>query len=147
MNKTKILFIALIILVLLNLGTLSVILFHKTKPKPGEGPQKYIIEKLHFDQKQREKYANLIRVHQENIHKVDKVLKKHRQKLFHSLAEEHPENKDTLLNRICRLQKKIENIHYEHFQELKSICKPSQMNDFKELTRELAKFFSPKPKK
>jgi periplasmic protein CpxP/Spy len=41
------------------------------------------------------------------------------------------------------LQKKIEAVHYNHFKEIKKLCKPDQAEYFESLTGELADFFSP----
>jgi hypothetical protein len=50
--------------------------------------------------------------------------------------------KDSIINLFLANQKQIEQLHFKHFQDIKSICKTSQLQDFNVLTQELGKMFS-----
>ena len=50
--------------------------------------------------------------------------------------------KDSIITLFLANQKRIEEAHFKHFQDIKSICKASQLNDFSALTQELGKMFS-----
>ena len=50
--------------------------------------------------------------------------------------------KDSLITLFLANQKNIEEAHFKHFQDIKSICKASQLQDFNSLTQELSKLFS-----
>ena len=54
--------------------------------------------------------------------------------------------KDSLIEILASNQKKIEETHFKHFQDIKNLCKPNQMNSFNELTEELSRIFGRKPK-
>jgi hypothetical protein len=52
-------------------------------------------------------------------------------------------NKDSLENKLGELQRQIETVHYNHFTDIKKLCKPEQLENFNALTHDLAKFFAP----
>jgi hypothetical protein len=54
--------------------------------------------------------------------------------------------KDSLIEILASNQKKIEETHFKHFQDIKKLCTPEQMNRFDDLTEELSRIFGRKPK-
>ena len=50
--------------------------------------------------------------------------------------------KDSIINLFLANQKSIEEAHFKHFQDIKSICNKSQLEDFNILTEKLGKMFS-----
>ncbi|WP_165395961.1 periplasmic heavy metal sensor [Flavobacterium sp. J27] len=129
-------------------------LFHLSNgPKDFRGPRKepkeIIIEKLHFDSKQIAQYEALIATHRNTINTLDSTIKKLKRELYATLIEnETPTNKtDSLFQAITEKQMAIEKVHFNHFLDIKKICKEEQLADYENLTAELAKIFSNKPPK
>ena len=111
-----------------------------------DGPKNIIIERLHFDKEQIEQYEKLIDEHQSSIKTTRDSIRMTKNDLYQTLNNESFAGKDSLLVRLSVLQKQIELIHYNHFAQLKKLCKPGQLNAFNDLTKDLARFFAP-PKK
>jgi protein CpxP len=157
MDKIKLLTIAVISLLLLNLGTLGFLLFsapnkQHTRHEGGfEGrpkPKEIIIKKLQFDTNQIKQYDELITWHHQNIRAVEDDIRNSKNELY-LLLNINPVNekaKDSLILVLSNNQKQIESIHFQHFKHIKKICTPNQLDRYKELTEELSKLFSKPPR-
>ena len=148
MNKIKLLSFLSIALLAINLVLIWFILSHKPIHPKGEGPKQIIIEKLVFDESQTKKYARFIKIHQTKIKYQQGQLMKLKNKLYSTLIHgKKNTEKDSLIIEINKIQNNIENIHYNHFEEIKMLCYPKQQNSFDQLCLEIAKLFSPAPPK
>lgn len=153
MEKTKLLTIAVIGLLVINLGTLGFLLLNgKGDPHPHGGrpePREIIIEKLHFDAVQQKEYAKLIEWHRSEITRLDDNIRKAKNELYSQLsqAETNATSKDSLISVINSNQKQIEETHFRHFEDIKKLCHKDQMKDFNALTEELSRIFAPKPRR
>lgn len=113
-----------------------------------EGPKKYIIQKLHFDEAQCKLYEIEIQQHRKEIHENEKLINKTRNALYFQLKYQTSTQKiDSLTLEIAQLHLNAERINFRHFLKIKQLCKPEQINDFNDLTEEIAHLFSPKHKK
>ncbi len=150
MERTKLLIILVICLVLLNLGLLTYILFGSEKaqrPEPGRKPRprEIIIEKLKFNDEQIEKYTELIKEHRAMISELEKGNIKLKNKLYQCLltSPKNKQVKDSIIYLLGENQKLIENVHFNHFADIKQLCEPKQMEFFEELATELSGIFGP----
>ncbi|MFZ4621341.1 MAG: hypothetical protein ACOYNS_12345 [Bacteroidota bacterium] len=148
MNKTKLLTIAVAVLFLMNVGIISFLLLNKP-PRPdggrnGEGPKRLVIERLHFNKEQIDRYDALIEQHQKTMHATDEEIMQLKRELFSLLPFPDQAREDSLVERIVVVQRRVEHAHVDHFSGIRNICRPDQMNDFNALSRELAEIFSPK---
>ena len=152
MSKSKILTFAVITLFLINIITLSFFIFKAPKERgqrnempPMGSPKNIVVDKLHFDEEQIAKYDELIKQHSESISEIDNKILTLKNSLYKDLS--NPEKKevtDSLFLQIASNQTAIERVHYNHFLDIKKLCKPEQLEDYKALTNELAKIFGPK---
>ncbi|CAN5402356.1 hypothetical protein BH10BAC1_BH10BAC1_01970 [soil metagenome] len=153
MNRTKLLTIAVIGLLLINLGTLAVMMMQKPPRPPhgdmppprGEGPKQIIIDRLHFDVMQEKDYELLIADHKMQTKKLHDSSKELHDKLYSLLKGQGDKNNesDSLILEIANNQKSIENLNFSHFNAIKNICKGTQVEDFNKLVEELGMLFSP----
>jgi Spy/CpxP family protein refolding chaperone len=152
MNRTKLLTIAVIGLLIINLGTLGMMFLaksvHPMHPEGpnGEGPKKIIIERLHFDEQQQQKYQLLVDEHMDKTKELHNESRGMHDELFVLLKEE-PVDKtkaDSMIQSIANNQKAIEQLNFEHFQKIKMLCKPEQVKEFNSLVDELGELFAPK---
>ncbi|WPV69975.1 hypothetical protein [Chitinophaga sp. LS1] len=150
MSKIKLLSIAVVGLLVLNLGTLAFLFF--TRPYPmdepernfhRDGPKRIIIERLHFDNGQVAQYEMLIAAHRKRIGELDDQIRQAKNYLYSSLAEVSIWQRDSLMVRLGELQQQVESTHYEHLVEIKKLCRPEQLPYFKLLSRDFAKLFRP----
>jgi hypothetical protein len=148
MNKVKVLSLLCVGLVLTNLLLLWFLFNHGPKPPGGEGPRNIIIEKLGFDKEQSAAYDKLIKRHQADIDSAQQQMMTLKNSLYASLQRDQQESlRDSLILEINKVQMNIENIHYNHFLDIKGLCKPEQQQAFNALTADIAKLFSPRPPK
>ena len=148
MERIKLLTVAVIALLLLNMGTLAYLFVgqghQRMGPPPPPHPRDIIIRKLHFDDAQVQQYEKLIQWHRGQIEVRDREIGKTKDRLYLSLIKSPPDLKvkDSLIGRLSALQKEIEEVHFKHFQDIKAICKPEQIGDYNSLTEELGRIFS-----
>ena len=151
MEKTKLLTIAVIGLLVINFGTLGFLLLNGKGHRPPQAgrqkPKEIIIEKLHFDEAQQKDYAKLIKWHRGEITKLDGNIREAKNELYSQLLqpETNLKAKDSLISVINLNQKQIEQTHFKHFEDIKKLCHKNQMDDFNDLTEELGRIFAPKP--
>lgn len=149
MKIQKLLTISVVFLLLLNGGIIAYLFLSKTgRPEGKRMPREIVIEKLIFDENQIIAYEKIIRQHQQQIRSIDDSIRLSKNELYLLLNENSRSNnrKDSLFETLAHLQKQIEQTHYNHFVEIKAICRNEQLEDFKELTEELSGIFS-SPKK
>ncbi|MBL0128992.1 MAG: periplasmic heavy metal sensor [Flavobacteriales bacterium] len=145
MTKVKLLGVAVVVLVLLNVGTLAMLLKGRhghSGPPNREGPKAIIIERLHFDAEQVKAYDELIAHHQVAIRASDADMETARGALYQELKSPTSSAKDSLLNVLGNGQRTIEATHFAHFEALRSLCRPDQRADFDLLVDDLAGYFS-----
>ena len=153
MEKTKLLMITVIGLLVLNLATLGFLFIsgpkgHKPPHDRTEGrqmPREIIINRLHFDVNQQKDYDKIIQWHKGEIKRLDSEIREAKIGLYSQLKESQLDLKvkDSLIAVINTNQKQIETTHFKHFEEVKKLCNKDQLEDFNELTEELSKLFSP----
>jgi len=108
-----------------------------------DGPKNIIIEKLHFDKEQIKTYELYIAQHRKSINANEIAMNKSRSELYLQLKHSQDTAKiDSLISIIANQQTVAEHINYNHFLELKKLCKPCQKEAFDELTTEIANLFS-----
>jgi periplasmic protein CpxP/Spy len=142
MNKNRFYQIVIVALLMLNIVFLFL---HFNRPDTPMGPQKIIIEKLHFDKSQIAQYEALILGHRELIVENEDKINEGKNSLYQQLNVQMDSLKvDSLSKNIADLQKKAEMINFKHFQDIKKICKPEQLPDFEKLVGELTILFAKK---
>lgn len=146
MNKTKVLGFAVIALSLLNICILGFLFFSKDDdgPKGRRMPREIVIDKLHFDKNQIKEYDKIIKKHRQSIKITDDSIRTTRNELYQLLNADSIDfvKRDSLYLKFASFQKQIETTHFNHFIEIKNICKQEQILDFKILTEELSKIFN-----
>ena len=153
MEKTKLLTITVIGLLLLNLSTLAFLLVsypgeHKRpndRPEGKPNPSEIIIERLHFDVNQQKEYDKIIQWHKGEIKILDENLRSVKNELYTQLKQPQADVKikDSLIAVINANQKQIEETHFKHFTAIKNLCHKDQIEDFNELTEDLSRIFAP----
>jgi periplasmic protein CpxP/Spy len=147
MNKVKLWRLISILLVVSNLILLWFLVFHKPNgPRPGR-QQHVIIKKLKFDKNQVEAYQKLIEGHRTIISKSDEQLTALKTQLYKTMQSVQTNaDADSLIHEIAKIQMQVEQTHYNHFEDIKQLCKPDQVPAFDSLCVDLSNLFG-KPKK
>ncbi|MFY8036113.1 MAG: hypothetical protein ACOVMQ_03040 [Cyclobacteriaceae bacterium] len=149
MSREKLLTLAVISLLLINACTIGFFFFAKPPHGPGGPPpfgrmepKNQIVESLHFDQQQITDYENLISQHRQTIRELNDRMLEAKSSLYQSLAGGNGAMKDSLINTLGSLQMQIETTHYNHFKDIKALCRPDQLAYFDKLSENLANFFN-----
>ena len=146
MNKAKINRIVIGFLLLSNLLLLGFIFWKK--PALPEGPKKIIIERLHLDEQQKNIYGLLVENHRNSIRQSEDSMITLKNRLYKTLkTSADTSDKARLIGAIVEIQKKIETTHYQHFEGIRSLCKPEQSEDFDDLCDEITNLFPQRGKK
>ena len=144
MNKLKLLSIISIGLLITNVMLVAFILTRHAEKPTRQEPRNIVIDKLHFTDNQIHMYDSLIKGHRASIKQWQDDVMKLKNQLYSSLAEENKaEFRDSIIIEISKVQMKIEQIHYSHFEDIKRLCKGDQLNLFNQLTQEIAAIFAP----
>lgn len=140
MNKSKFLRLIIIGLLISN----GVLLFMLAKGhNRKDDPRAIIINKLHLDKEQIKAYEVSIKKHRKAIKDNEIAMNTLRTTLYKQLNGGQDNAKvDSLISIIAQQQNIAEHINYQHFLQIKKLCKPSQLNDFNALTDEIAMLFS-----
>ena len=152
MNKTRVFGFAAIALAVLNIAILGFVFLSKNKYSQNiqKMPREIVIEKLHFDDNQIIEYDQTIKIHRKTITSIDDSIRNTKNNLYQLLNVESVDSvqKDSLYLKLASYQMQIEATHFNHFLEIKAICKKEQLTDYKRLTEDLSKIFlhSRKPK-
>jgi protein CpxP len=154
MRKQTLLFTAVIGLLIINLGILSLFYFHFRKESspfiaPVEKippPEKIIGERLKLDETQQKEFEKLKRDHQQKMKSVNEDERKLHDELFSLLKEVLPNQTkaDSLISLIAENKKKAEQINYNHFADIKKLCTSGEQKElFDEFIDELGKMIGP----
>ncbi len=145
MTKERLLTVALIVLVLINVIT-AVLYFGKKGIHEPKGPKNLIIEKLSFDDEQSQAYEVLISSHRSEILELERDLIELKESLYPQMNDIG--TSEEILSSISQVQSRIESVHLQHFRQIEAICRDDQKAAFNELTQDIAKMFAPRgPKK
>ncbi|HMR89988.1 MAG TPA: hypothetical protein PKD51_17620 [Saprospiraceae bacterium] len=116
------------------------------KPNKDKEPRDIIIEVLKFDENQTAEYDKLIAVHKKQIRERNEQINQLKNNLYQLLPADtiSKSTVDSLASEIGSIQQNIEHIHFDHFKDIKSLCKPSQREDFIKLSLQLQQIFHSK---
>lgn len=147
MKSNKIILRIALVLLVLNLVVLGILLMPKPQGPPiDDRPKNLIIEKLGFDKEQAEAYQELIDEHRRDIFEQEKKIRELKHDLYELLKESNSSLEAELIStRIGTIQSQIEMIHFNHFKDIRDLCREDQLPKFDELSKELAKIFSRRP--
>ncbi len=146
MERTKLLTITVIGLLVLNLLTIGVLVFRTNQrpaPPGGEEPARVIIDRLHLDTVQQQQYRQLITQHQQQTRQLSEQAKE-LYRTYYGLLEATPVDSvraNALSQEIAANQRTSAQVNFAHFQQIKALCRPEQQADFVRLVAELSRLF------
>ena len=142
MNRTRLISFIAIGLLITNLLMVGFIFLNKPHHQMHGGPKKLIAERLHFDAQQIEEYDKLIALHRMEIKTKDSLIRQAKNELYGCISSNNTTLKDSLENKLGQLQIDIEEINYNHFLDIKKLCKENQLTYFNDLVKDLAQLFA-----
>lgn len=152
MNKITLLTVAVVGLLLLNAGLL-VFMFTKRPPMgPPRGEGKgsaagVIIEKLKLDAQQQLQFAALRKQHRDQMEKIQEEDRESHRNYFELLKQDNPDHQkaDSLATLISEHNKQIQQVTFNHFEQLRKICTAEQKQLFDSSIDEIIRMMMPRP--
>ncbi len=154
-KRKRYLWFTIIILIFMNLA--SITLLWVGKPEAGrfrDGPknpseehkriQHLLKKELEFDNKQVEQYLKIRKEHQDQMRLLSGEVKEIKRRMFDEVLEDNPQTElsDSLLALAQAKQAQLEQLTFQHFLDLKKLCRPEQQDKLKLLMHEV---FRPSP--
>ena len=142
MSRIKFLYGVVAVLGISNLFLFYFIFDMKDQRFHPDKPKNEIIKRLRFDKKQIAEYEWTITKHRENAHKLGEQIQELKQELYSQLNKNQQDSAtNKLVLQISQKQGELEFIHYNHFLEIKSICRKDQLDEYEQLTKDLSDIF------
>jgi len=156
-KEKRYLWTAIIILVLMNLTALTILWLGRPEGRgPQGGPQdpgadkmriqQMLKKELGFDLTQTEQYLKMRHEHREKSRHLEMEIRELKKEMFDEVLQENPQPvlSDSLLKLVQEKQAYLEQLTFQHFLDLKKLCKPEQQDKLKLLMRELFRQNSPR---
>lgn len=145
MKHENLLTISVVLLLLLNFGTLGYLFFGKHHSPPPPRVDKVIIETLHWNEEQQQQFDKLKHEHRDAMNKLDEqneeVARKYFALLNSSLVD--TAQKNLLEREMAEIETQKANITFHHLEDLKKICTPEQAKNFAALVPQLIEILIP----
>lgn len=142
MNRTKFLYGVIAVLGIVNLTLLYFVFDIKGQRFHPDKPKNEIIKRLKFDEKQIAEYELTISEHRKNMHNLGRQIQDLKQELYSQLIKNQQDSStNNIILLISEKQRELEFVHYNHFLEIKSICRQDQINEYEQLTKDLSDIF------
>jgi len=148
MKKETLLTVAVIALLLLNFGTLGFLLFRRPPHPPGAGPaalDQRIVATLQLDAAQQQQFEQLKRTHHQQMQASDGAYREALGNYFALLKNDSmaPAQRDSLQATLTGIQNERASVTFQHFTDLKALCRPDQRPRFEALLPELMQVILP----
>ena len=145
MEITRLLSIAIVVLVLLN-AVLVAVIFRNT-PERREEPRHFVIKVLELDRDQQLRYEQLIYQHRQQADKLRQEVNQLQRSLVELLKTSQPdlEKADSITALIAAHRKEVEMSNFRHFSDIRALCRPEQQEKFDALVEQIAAKFRPPP--
>jgi len=151
MNKMRFLTIGIILLFLLNAGMLIFLLQPLPPQRDNRRPEaaSFIIEQLHLDAQQQRTFEELRHQHHETVQQAQEQDHHLHDEYFTLLKTDHPDTAkaDSIAAAIAAQRTVIEKATFDHFTQLRALCRPDQQQLFDATIDEIARRLAPPPHK
>jgi protein CpxP len=144
---------ALLLLLVLNTSLLVMLLLkHPGPPPPPEnppfaqgGPREFLVHELKMDSPQIRNYDTLIKFHHANMDFIQKDIRVHRDSLIDQLGNPAFDSSqvNAIADRIGKDQSQIERNNFEHFRQVRSLCRPEQQLKFDSIIHDALRMMGP----
>ena len=151
MENQRVLKILLVVLVILNITTLSYMWINKQGmgDHPPHRPDvfAYLCKELQFTEQQQRQYEDLRDEHHRSIERFQQKAAMFREHFFDLIHTSSPDSAlvKQLADSIASTQQKIELATFYHFQKVRAICTPEQQKKFDEVIQDALRMMAPPP--
>ena len=149
-KQKRYLWIIIIILLVMNITALALLWLGRPEGRrPQSGPPNPVEEKnrteqmlqkeLGFDKMQTEQYLKMRLEHRSQAQQLNDEIRQLKKEMFDEVLQDNPQPllSDSLLRLVQEKQAKLEQVTFQHFLDLKKLCKPDQKDKLKLLMHEV----------
>ena len=149
-KQRRYLWIIIIILLIMNITALALLWLGRPEGRrPQSGPPDPIEEKIRtermlqnelgFNKIQTEQYLRMRQEHRSQAQQLEDEIRQLKKHMFDEVLEESPQPllSDSLLRLVQEKQANLEKLTFQHFLDLKKLCKPEQQDKLKLLMHEV----------
>lgn len=131
MNAFKFYKIGFFTFLILNIALLGLILILPIIAPPHPRPvMPRVLHQLKFDRKQSALFHQLAREHHQSMRKLNQEIRNHLRDYFSGLKNGETDKRKSSLEKIQKLEAQRLAITYAHFNDIKALCRPDQIEDF-----------------
>lgn len=151
MNKPRFLQIVIILLLLVDAGTITYMLCRSKggarhdERQGGGGAGAYISKELKFTPEQQKKFDTLRIAHHASVVKLNEQSRVLRDRFFGLMQSSDTMHAVQLADSIAQNQKRVELITFKHFQQVRAICTPEQQKKFDVIIIDALHMMAPPP--
>lgn len=136
-NKFRILWVAIVALVVLNIGMMAWFTFFAHRPGP---PQRLFLEQeLSFDDKQKESYRLMREEHFMKARSIKEHVKMMKEAFFKAMADSSIADEELRKKALAISSEasELDLLTFKHFQQVRQMCTPEQKEKFDEIIEEV----------
>lgn len=151
--QRKLLIRIVIVLVILNVASISVFLFkdccHRPPPKEHRDEQRDVSDvlknELNLTEKQVQQFKDIRTGFFEKEKALAKVIRSERDSMNEAMFSKSTDEElvKALARRVANNEYQMELLRFEQSKQLKAVCTPEQMGKFEELVKEIRDYFKP----
>lgn len=149
-TQRRLLILAVVVLLLLNLATLGTFWFFRSgKSKTSsfqDRPHKvetFLIDKLAFDSLQSKELRRLMEEHRAGARRILKSMQASREMLFNPVFLTDSMEVDQITGKIATAQAALDKATYYHFKSIREICNPDQQQKFDAIVKDVIRRHHP----
>ncbi len=153
-DKSKLLWTAVIALLVLNFFTLALIWFHHPPRDHENGHEMhggnvagFLIHELSFSDEQIKKFDVLKSAHHEQVEKIQDAIHDLHKEFFDLMKSDVNDSGkvNSIAEAMAQKQKEIEMVTFNHFSDVRKLCTAEQKKKFDEVIDEAMRMMAPKP--
>jgi protein CpxP len=151
-NRNKWITLGFILLVTLNIATLTAFWLLKERPpgppdRPRAGVTDFLVNELGFDSMQKQKLEDLVNDHRREVMDIRRNIRAAKDSFFALLKE--PSVDDAMLARAAATatapDQQMDMITFRHFQQVRQICNDEQKRKFDNILQDVLRMNAPPP--
>jgi periplasmic protein CpxP/Spy len=148
MRRERLLTIAVVFLLVLNIGIVGYLAFARLGPPPHPELFKMVVRELNLNDQQQQQYFALRDDHRRAMNALDDEFAEGLKQYLLQLRPAAPDSvrMEFLENRLAAIEKEKAKITFLHFKEVRALCNPGQQKDFDRIVPQLTRVLLP-PKK
>lgn len=147
-SKTKFLYFIIIVLLLMNTGTIAFMFLHHP-PNSQQEVSRWITEQLKLSEAQQQQYQVLREEHRKNMESIHEQDRNLHDRYFDLLKGETVDSMlvNQLADSIAINRKQTELTTFYDFKKIRSICNAEQRKKFDEIIGEVLRMMGPRPQR